>query len=217
MQNLSKNLRQYGRETFTSLYVRNYRLYYIGQIISTTGTFMQSVAQAWLVLQLTNSGTALGITSALQYVPILFLGPYGGVIADRISKRKILYFTQTLSGILALALGVLTATGIVKVWMVYVLAACLGLVTVFDNPTRQTFYVELVGQENLRNAVTLYSTLVNLARIIGPLIAGALIATVGLAPCFLINGVSYLAVVIMLAMMRTSELHVTPPAPRARG
>jgi MFS family permease len=217
MKQLSGYLQRYGRETFSSLYVRNYRLYYIGQIISTSGTFMQSVAQAWLVLQLTHSGTALGITSALQYVPILVFGPYGGVIADRLSKRKILYLTQSLSGILALILGVLTATGAVRVWMVYVLAFLLGIVTIFDNPARQTFYVELVGPDNLRNAVTLYSTLVNLARVIGPAIAAGLIAVLGLAPCFIINGLSYGAVIIMLAMMRAEELQITPPLPRARG
>ncbi len=217
MEFLSNYLRRYGHETFSSLYVRNYRLYYIGQIISTSGTFMQTVAQAWLVLKLTNSGTALGITSALQYVPILILGPYGGVIADRISKRKILYFTQSISGILALILGALVVTGLVKVWMVYILAFSLGMVNVFDNPTRQTFYIELVGPDNLRNAVTLYSTLVNLARIIGPAIAAALIAAFGLAPCFIINGISYLAVVIMLGMMRANELLITPPVPRAKG
>ncbi len=217
MGDLLTNLRQYSHGTFSSLYIRNYRLYYIGQIISTSGTFMQSVAQAWLVLKLTNSGTALGITSALQYVPILILGPYGGVIADRFSKRKILYFTQSISGILALILGALVATNLVQVWMVYILAFGLGMVNVFDNPTRQTFYMELVGSDNLRNAVTLYSTLVNLARIIGPALAAALIAGFGLAPCFIINGLSYAAVVIMLAVMNTGELLVTPPVPQARG
>ena len=210
-------LQQHSRETFSSLYIRNYRLYYFGQIISTSGTFMQSVAQAWLVLKLTDSGTALGITSALQYIPILFLGPYGGVIADRFSKRKILYFTQSVSGVLALILGGLVATNLVRVWMVYILAFSLGLVNVFDNPTRQTFYIELVGEEHLRNAVTLYSTLVNLARVIGPALAAALIAGLGLAPCFLINGLSYAAVVVMLARMRADELIVTPPLPRAKG
>ena len=217
MGRLSTYLRQFSQETFPSLRIRNYRLYYIGQIISTSGTFMQSVAQAWLVLRLTNSGAALGFTAALQYLPILLLGPYGGVIADRFSKRKILYFTQSISGALALVLGVLVATGLVRVWMVYILAFCLGMTNVFDNPTRQTFYIELVGPENLRNAVTLYSTLVNLARIIGPAIAGGLIAAVGLAPCFIINGFSYVAVVIMLSMMHSNELLVTPPLARARG
>ena len=217
MGQLSNYLRHFSQETFSSLHVRNYRLYYIGQIISTSGTFIQSIAQAWLVLELTNSGIALGITTALQYLPILIFGPYGGVIADRISKRKILYFTQSISGVLALILGVLVATGLVKVWMVYILAFCLGMVNVFDNPARQTFYIELVGPDNLRNAVTLYSTLVNLARIIGPAIAAALIASVGLAPCFIINGISYIAVVIMLGMMRAGELLITPPVPRAKG
>ncbi len=217
MRDIPRSVREYGRETFSSLYVRNYRLYYIGQIISTSGTFMQSVAQAWLVLQLTNSGTALGIATALQYLPILFLGPYGGIIADRVSKRKILYFTQSLSGLLAIILGVLDATGVVQVWMVYVLAFLLGIVTAFDNPARQTLYVELVGPEHLRNAVTLYSTLVNLARVIGPAIAAGVIAAFGLAPCFIINGISYAAVVIMLWMMHADELLVTPPVARAKG
>ncbi len=210
-------LRQYNQETFSSLYIRNYRLYYIGQIISTSGTFMQSVAQAWLILRLTHSGIALGVTSTLQYLPFILLGPYGGVIADRFPKRKILYFTQTLFGILALTLGVLVATDLVRVWMVYVLAACLGLVTVFDNPARQTFYVELVGPDHLRNAVTLNSILVNVARIIGPSLAALLIASYGLAPCFIINGFSYAVVVIMLARMRASELLLTSPLPRAKG
>jgi MFS family permease len=217
MEKLSRFLSQFSRETLSSLHVRNYRLYYIGQIVSTSGTFMQSIAQAWLVLKLTNSGTALGIATALQYLPVLILGPYGGVIADRISKRKILYFTQSISGLLALILGMLVATGLVRVWMVYILAVCLGMVNVFDNPTRQTFYMELVGPDRLRNAVTLYSTLVNLARIIGPAIAAGVIAAFGLAPCFIINGISFAAVVIMLAMLHTDELLITPPVPRARG
>jgi MFS family permease len=217
MEQFFKRIRQFSQETFSSLQVRNFRLYYIGQIISTSGTFMQSIAQAWLVLKLTNSGTALGLTTALQYLPILILGPYGGVIADRFSKRKILTFTQSISGILALILGILVATSLVKVWMVYILAFCLGMTNVFDNPTRQTFYIEMVGADNLRNAVTLYSTLVNLARIIGPAIAAGLIALFGLAPCFIINGISYFAVVIMLGMMHADELLVTPPVPSAKG
>ncbi len=217
MGHLATHLRQFSRETFSSLHIRNYRLYYIGQIISTSGTFMQSVAQAWLVLKLTNSGPALGLTTALQYFPILFLGPYGGVIADRFSKRKILYLTQSISGVLALILGVLVAANLVQVWMVYILAFCLGMVNVFDNPTRQTFVMELVGADHIRNAVTLYSTLVNLARIIGPAIAAALIAAFGLAPCFFINGFSFIAVVLMLGLMDPGELITSPPAPPARG
>jgi MFS family permease len=217
MRHILTYLRERSRETFASLYVRNYRLYYIGQIISSSGTFMQSVAQAWLVLQLTDSGIALGITSTLQYLPFLVLGPYGGLVADRFPKRKILYFTQSLFGILALTLGLLVATDLVQVWMVYALASCLGLVTVFDNPARQTFYSEMVGPDHLRNAITLYSILVNLARMIGPTLAAVLIAAFGLAPCFIINGFSYAIVLIMLAMMRASELLITPPLPRAKG
>lgn len=204
-------------ETFISLSVRNYRLYYIGQIISTSGTFMQTVAQGWLVLQLTNSGTALGIVSALQYLPLLILGPWGGVIADRYNKRHILFFTQSFAGLLALVLGVLVVTNLVQLWMIYILAFCLGLNSVIDNPTRLTFYIELVGQERLRNAVTLYSTLVNVSRVIGPALAAGLIAGVGIGPCFLINGISYFAVVLTLALMKKSEIAISQPIPRTKG
>jgi MFS family permease len=217
MTQFTRYFQKINNTTFSSLHVRNYRLYYIGQIISTSGTFMQSVAQAWLVLSLTNSGTALGITAALQYVPILLLGPFGGLMADRFPKRKILFFTQSGAGLLALILGTLVATGLIRVWMVYILAFSLGMINVIDNPTRQTFYMELVGPDNLRNAVTLYSTLVNLARVIGPAIAGVLIAAVGLAPCFLINGISYVAVIIMLGYIRKDELFLTEPEKPASG
>lgn len=210
-------LNRFGRETFTSFGVRNYRLYYIGQIISTSGTFMQSIAQAWLVLKISNSGTALGIVSALQYIPILVFGTLGGVVADRFPKRTVLYFTQSAAGILALILGILVATDQVTLWMVYILAFCLGWVNVFDNPARQTFVIEMVGKDKLRNAITLYSSLVNLSRVIGPTIAAGLIALVGIAPCFIINGISYAAVVIMLASMRPDELHPTPPLPGSKG
>lgn len=210
-------LARYGNSTFSSLKVRNYRLYYIGQVISTSGTFMQSIAQSWLVLQLTGSGTALGLVAALQYVPVLFLSPYGGVIADRFSKRKLLLVTQSVFGILALVLGVLVWTGLVQLWMVFAFAFCYGICNTIDNPTRQTFVVEMVGNEELRNAITLYSSLVNLARVVGPSLAGIIIATVALAPCFIINGLSYIAVILMLLLMRTEELHTPPPTPRASG
>jgi MFS family permease len=211
------SLKQYSQDTFSSLKIRNYRLYYTGQVISTSGTFMQLIAQAWLVLKLTDSGTALGMVTALQYLPILFLGPYGGLIADRFSKRAILCLTQSIAGVLAVILGVLVATQWVTLWSVYVLAFCLGLVNSVDNPTRQSFVVEIVGEAELKNAVTLYSSLVNLARIIGPAIAAAIIAAFGLAPCFLLNGISYAAVVIMLYRMNPGELKVTPPLARSKG
>ena len=217
MSELTARLKRFGRETFTSFEVRNFRLYYTGQIISTSGTFMQSIAQSWLVLNISHSGTALGIVSALQYIPVLFFGPIGGVAADRFSKRTVLYFTQSAAGILAIILGVLVAINHVSLWMVYILAFCLGWVNVFDNPTRQSFVVEMVGEDKLRNAVTLYSSLVNLSRVIGPAVAAALIALVGLAPCFILNGISYTAVLIMLSRMQPSELHVSPPLPKSKG
>ena len=217
MGKIRDRIKKKSSETFSSLSIRNYRLYYIGQIISTSGTFMQTIAQGWLVLKLTNSGTALGVVVALQYVPLLILGSFGGVIADRYPKRTILFFTQSIAGILALILGILVATDIVQLWMVYLLAFMLGMVSVFDNPTRLTFYMELVGPEKLRNAVTLYSTLVNLSRVIGPAVAAGLIASIGIAACFILNGISYFAVVIMLAMLRTSEMIISKPVPRAKG
>ncbi len=178
---------------------------------------MQSVAQAWLVLKISNSGAALGIVSALQYIPVLFFGMYGGIAADRFSKRTILFVTQSSAGMLALILGVLVATNQVQLWMVYILAFCLGWVNVFDNPARQTFVIEMVGKDNLRNAVTLYSGLVNLSRVVGPAIAAGLIAVIGLAPCFIVNGLSYGAVVIMLGRMNTAELQVTPALTNSKG
>jgi MFS family permease len=206
-----------GARTFSALAVRNYRLWVIGQGISLSGTWMQTVAQGLLVLQLTGSGTALGLVTAVQALPVLLLGPWGGVIADRFPKRTILYTTQAVAGILALTLGGLVATGAIRIWMVYVLALGLGLVKAVDTPTRQTFVLEMVGRETLVNAVSLNSTQVNLARVIGPTIAGALIATVGIAACFIVNGVSYFAVLAVLVAMRARDLHPAPLASRIKG
>jgi len=207
----------FGRRTFASLKIRNYRLYFIGQAISLCGTWMQTIAQDWLVLKLSGSGTMLGLVTALQFLPVLFFGPLGGVVADRFPKRKILYVTQSSAGLLALVLGLLVVTGAVRLWMLFILAPLLGLVNTVDNPTRQTFVFEMVGEDALNNAVTLNSTEVNLARVIGPSIAGILIATVGLGACFLINAISYVPVLVMLCMMRASELHQAPLIERARG
>src|SRR3990172_7409059 len=149
---------------FSSLKVRNYRFYFVGEVVSLSGTWMQGVAQAWLVLDLTGSGTALGLVSSLQFLPVLLFGPLGGVVADRFDKRHLLYATQTAAATLAGILGVLVATDTVEVWMVYVLAACLGFVYVVDNPTRQTFIHEMVGPEHLTNAVSLNSVVINVAR-----------------------------------------------------
>jgi len=202
---------------FSSLRIRNYRMYFIGQAISLCGTWMQTIGQDWLVLQLTKSGTQLGIVSAFQFLPVLFLAPYGGVIADRFSKRKILLFTQTIAAILALILGLLVVIGGIKIWMIYILAMCLGLVNAVDNPTRQTFVSEMVDKKHLPNAVALNSTEVNLARAIGPVIAGVIIALVGIGLCFLINAASYIAVIIMLAMMRHDELFIAEKIQKAKG
>ena len=212
-----QRVKQFSHTTFASLKVRNYRLYFIGQGISITGTWMQTIGQSWLVLELTGSGTALGLVTALQFLPILFLAPLGGVMADRFSKRKILFFTQSFAGILALILGLLVATHAVELWMVFVLAGLLGLNNAIDNPTRQSFIFEMVGQNDVSNAVTLNSTEVNLGRIIGPGIAGVIIATIGLALCFFINAISYVAVLICLYVMNAGELHVHERILRAKG
>ncbi len=205
------------KQTFSSLKIRNYRLYFIGQAISLSGTWMQTIAQDWLVLQLTHSGTQLGIVSAFQFLPILIFGPWGGIIADRFSKRKILYFTQTISGILALLLGALVITNNVQIWMIYIFASILGMVNVINSPTVQTFVPEMVGKEQLQNAVSLNSTEVNLARALGPAMAGVLIVAVGIAWCFIINGLSYIAVLVAFFMMREKELHKTDRVPKKKG
>jgi MFS family permease len=213
----SRGARRAASQTFRSLRVRNYRLYFAGQAVSWIGTWMQSIAQAWLILTLTHSGVAIGATLALQYGPILVLGPWGGVLADRFDKRKLLMGTQTSAGLLALILGVLTVTHVVEPWMVFVVAGVFGLVTALDNPARQSFIGEMVGRQDLPNAVSLNSVLMNSARVIGPGIAGLLIATVGTGPCFLINAASYVAVVVALWMMRPAELLRGERVPRSKG
>ncbi len=206
-----------SRRTLSSLSVRNFRLYFVGQTVSLSGTWTQGVAQAWLVLKLTGSGTALGLVIALQFLPLLLFGPFGGVITDRFDKRRLLYVTQAAGGLLALTLGILVSTDLIRIWMVFTLAAGLGFVQAVDNPTRQTFVLEMVGTESLANALTLNSVMVNLARVLGPAVAGILIGTVGLGPCFLINAASYLAVVVALARMQADELQRSTPRPRAGG
>ena len=178
---------------------------------------MQSVGQAWLVLQLTGSGVALGATAALQFAPILVAGPWGGVIADRVDKRRLIVWTQTAAGLLALALGLLTLFDVVRLWMVFVLALMLGVVNLVDMPVRQSFVIEMVGPEDVANAVSLNSVVVNGARVIGPAIAGLLIATVGIAPCFLINAGSYIAVIVGLLAMDPTTLNRVRPLVRGPG
>jgi MFS family permease len=206
-----------GRVTFAALSVRNYRRYYGGQAVSLIGTWMQMTAQSWLVLSLTHSGAALGAVVALQTLPVLLLAPYGGVIADRLDKRQLMIALQSAMGIQALVLGLLTVTGLVRVWQIGLLAALLGLNNAFENPARQSFMLEMVGPDHLRNAVSLNSVLVNVARAVGPAVAGLLIATVSDGVCFLINAGSFVAVIGSLATMDQGALNPTPPAPRARG
>jgi MFS family permease len=206
-----------GRITFAALAVPNYRRYIGGQSISLIGTWMQMTAQAWLVLTLTHSSTALGVIVALQTLPVLLLGPYGGVIADRVDKRKLMIVLQGAMGLQALALGLLTVTGNVRVWQIGLLAALLGVNNAFENPSRQSFMLELVGPEHLRNAVSLNSVLVNVARAIGPAVAGLLIATVGDGVCFLVNAASFVAVIASLTTMDMRALRPTEPTPRESG
>jgi MFS family permease len=202
---------------FGSLHSRNYRLFATGQVISNTGSWMQRIAQDWLVLELTHgSGAALGITTGLQFAPMLF-SMWGGAVADRYSKRSILMVTQVAMGALALLLGVLALTGAVRIWQVYVLALALGLVTAVDNPTRQAFAVEMVGKEGLANAIALNSAVFNLARIAGPAVAGLVIAALGTPAAFLVNAASYVAVLIGLKLMRPADLHRVARAPRSAG
>jgi MFS family permease len=202
---------------FRSLRVRNYRLYAAGQLVSLTGTWMQRVAQDWLVLELTNSGTALGIVTALQFLPSLLFGLWGGLLADRYDKRKLLLATQTGLALVALILGVLDVTGIVQYWQVLVLALALGLVSAIDSPVRQSFVVEMVGPDDLTNAVGLNSTIFNSARILGPAVAGVMITAIGTGWAFVANGISSIAVLTGLALMRPAELRPSPAIDRIRG
>lgn len=205
------------RTTFAALSVPNYRRFFAGQSVSLIGTWMQRIAQSWLVLQLTGSGTAIGLVVALQTLPILLLGPYGGVVADRVQKRRLLIGLQSGMGLLALALGLLTITHRVALWHVFALALLLGLISCFENPTRQAFILEMVGPEHLRNAVSLNSVMTNVAQAVGPAVAGIAIAAGGTAVCFLFNAVSFLAVICSLLSLDGSKLGRVPPAVRAPG
>lgn len=205
------------RRTFRSLRVRNYRLWFFGQTVSQTGTWMQATAQGWLVWTLTHSALDLGLTAALQFLPVLLLGTAGGVIADRFDKRKVLLVTQTAFTVQAAAMWAVVATGVVQLWMVWALALTMGLINAADNPSRQSFAVEMVGRDDLANAVGLNSVIVNASRLVGPAVAGLLMATAGLSSTFLINALSFGAVIAGLAAMRPHELHRGRPVARAKG
>jgi MFS family permease len=203
--------------TFASLRVPNYRWFFSGQVVSWTGTWVQWVAQGWLVLEITNSGLGLGMITALQWLPVLLFGAWAGVIADRFDKRKLLIFTNVAGGILSLLLGLATVAGVVNLGVVIAVALALGLVTAVDNPTRQTFTMEMVGRENLTNAVSLNTATFTTARVLGPAAAGFLIAGVGIGPCFLLNAASFIPITLALIFMRKDQLTPSGQVARKKG
>jgi len=190
----------------SSLRQRNYRLFFFGQLVSIAGTWMQTVAQSFVVLDLTHSGTQLGLTTAARFLPMFVFGPLGGVFADRMDRRRVLYVTQALSGLLAGVFAVTVGTHSIRLWIVYLLALALGFVNVFDNPARQSFISEMVSTGDLPNAVTLNSVAANMARVFGAALGGVIAAAIGLALCFTVNALSFGAVLVSLAAMRSSEL-----------
>lgn len=204
-------------KTLDSLSVPNFRLFTISNVIAMTAIWMQRIAQDWLVLEMTGSVAAVGVTVAMQFAPMLAFGLFGGVIVDRYSKRMLLMLTQSIVAALSLALTVLTLTGSVQVWHVWSIAFLVGLVTVIDNPTRQVFVNEIVGPRYLRNAITVNSSVFQLGGLIGPATSGALIVTVGAGWSFGINTIACLVTVLALSQLKASALHRTPPAPREKG
>jgi MFS family permease len=212
-----KRARAAGRVTFAALAVPNYRRYIAGQAVSLSGTWMQMAAQSWLVLTLSGSATTLGVIVGLQTLPVLLLGPYGGVVADRVDKRRLMVALQAAMGLQALVLGVLTITGLVTLWEVGLLAALLGLNNAFESPARQAFMLEMVGPDTLRNAVSLNSVLVNVARVIGPALAGILIVLSGEGVCFLINAASFAAVIASLMTLDRRAINPSEPTTRSPG
>ena len=211
------NVKVSARRTFSSLSNHNYRKYFFGQTTSLIGTWMQMTAQSWLVFTLTHSATDIGFVVALQTLPVLLLGPYGGVVADRVDKRRLMIVLQGMMGVQAAILAVLSLTHVVTYLDVCILAIVLGLNNAFENPSRQSFMMEMVGPKDLRNAVSLNSTMNNVARAVGPAIAGILIASFGEGWCFAINAVSFVAVVFSLMIMDLSILTPSVPTERAKG
>lgn len=199
---------------FASLSVRNYRRYFAGQVVSLSGNWAQIVAETWLILELTDSPVAVGVNTALQFTPMLLFGAFGGVLADRFDKRRLLMVTQALMVLPALGLFALATTGVVEPWMVFALVLARGAVLAIDNPTRQSFVIEMVGPDRVVNAVSLNSALIHVARMAGPAVAGVLIVSAGVEPCFLLNAASFAAMIVALRGMRTAEL--TRPELHAR-
>ena len=198
------------RRTFVALHHRNYRLFFFGQMISQIGTWMQLTAQAWLVLQLTHSALLLGVVSLLQYLPVMIFSLYGGVLADRVPKRTLLLVTQSISLVQAGVMWLLVITGTIQVWHILLLVALLGITNALDSPARNAFINEMVGREDLPNAVALNSSLVNMARVLGPGLGGVLIALFGVTPLFLLNALSFIAVIIGLFMIDPRTLYALP-------
>jgi MFS family permease len=205
------------RHSFNSLEVPNYRRYFAGQLISLSGTWMQTVAAIWVVLSLTDSGVAVGLTTALQFLPMLLIGAWGGLLADRLPKRRLLITTQALMVIPAVGLFAVTAAGVVTPWMVYLAVFAFGSLNAIDNPTRQSFVIEMVGSDRVVNAVSLNSVIVQAARIVGPAVAGILIATVGVVACFGLNALTFVAMILALWRMDPERLHAAPVAAREPG
>ena len=205
------------RRTFSSLAVPNYRRYFTGQVISISGNWMQIVAEMWLVVQLTGSGVSVGLTAALQFLPVLLFAAWGGLLADRMSKRRLLMATQAAMALPALALWGLTVGGAIELWMVYALVFTRGVVTAIDNPARQSFVMELVGPERIVNAVSLNAVVVHTARIAGPAAAGTVIALLGVGPCFAINALSFGAMLVALRRIDPRTLQASVVAERAKG
>ena len=204
--------------TFQSLHVRNFRLFFAGQLISQCGTWMQTIALGWLVLQLShNSGFAVGLAIALQFIPTLLFGVWGGLIADRFDKRTVLFYTQAAMATVAVLLAVVDLTNVVQLWMIYVIVFAFGMALAVDNPTRQSFVPELVPTAELPNAIGLSSAIFQLARILGPALAGVLIVAVGTGVCFALNAVSFVFIVGALLMMRPGDLNREAPLGREKG
>jgi MFS family permease len=191
--------------TLRALQHRNFQLFFSGQLISLTGTWMQTIAEAWLVYRLTGSSLLLGTAGFCSQFPVFLVAPLGGIVADRRNRQRVVIGTQIASMILALLLAILTLTGLVRVWHVFTLAALLGVVNAFDIPARQSFLVDLVGKEDLMNAIALNSSMFNAARIVGPAVAGILVAKIGEGWCFFANGASYIAVIVGLLMIRVQR------------
>ena len=205
------------RKTFRSLGTRNYRLFFVGQTVSAAGTWMQRVAQDWLVLELGGGALELSIALSLQSVPVLVFGVYGGLLVDRLDTRRVLFGTQAAFSALALILGFLTLTDRATLWSVYAMALALGFTNVIDKPARHSFVLELVDNDSAANAVSLNSSINNAARLVGPAVAAVVIALVGTAVAFFVNAGTFIAIIIALAVMDTSALHPRQAAPAGRG